>query len=156
MRWRDVRAGKIVEKKQKSKPLEFVIAPIFDRFKAFVIDSFMLLMPLMYLVFYVILGSRESFAAHMLLGWIYIFVPHFCIVLAFWYFKAQTPGYKAQKLKIVASNLEKPSLGQLTLRYVLFFVSVLLPAGLVFCFIRADKKNMHDILSSTMPIVLKE
>lgn len=154
-RWRDVKQGKRQIKKEKSLP-QFHISTILSRIKAFITDSFMILMPLMYIVFYLIMGSREEFAAHKLLGWLYIFIPHFFIILGFWFFKSQTPGYKAYNIKLVTNTLQKPSLFQLTLRYVVFFVSFILPAGLLFCFIRKDKKNLHDILSQTMPIHIEE
>lgn len=156
MRWRDVRHGKITQKKVKVKPLIFTLAPIYNRFKAFITDTFMILMPLMYFVFYVIMGSREEFSAQMLLGWAYIFVPHFFIIIGLWYFKGQTPGYKSQNIKIVDTNLQKPALFQLIIRYVVFFISSIVVTGVILCFIRKDKKNLHDLLSGTMPIQIED
>ncbi|WP_458700514.1 RDD family protein [Sulfurospirillum sp. 1307] len=151
-RWRDVKHGK-VEKKSASKTMpSFIISPITTRIKAFITDTFMILMPLMYFVFYVIMGSREEFAAHMLQGWIYIFVPHFFIIIAFWYFKGQTPGYKAYNIKLVDTKLKKPSLFKLIVRYIVFAASFVLIAGLLFALIRRDKKNLHDLISQTIPI----
>jgi uncharacterized RDD family membrane protein YckC len=151
-RWRDVKQGRDSGSKQKEKPLHFTISSVPDRLKAFTTDTFMILMPLMYIVFYLIMGSREEFSAHKLLGWLYIFIPHFFIILGFWFFKSQTPGYKAYDIKLVTNELQKPSLLRLILRYIIFFLSCIFPAGLLFCFIRKDKKNLHDILSQTMPI----
>jgi len=45
------------------------------KFKAFLIDNFMLLMPIMYVVFYLIMGGRSGFAEHKIYGWIAIFLP---------------------------------------------------------------------------------
>ena len=156
MRWRDVKQGKSNKKQVNNPLLIFTIAPIAERIKAFIIDAFMILMPLMYLVFYIIIGSREAFATHMLLGWAYIFVPHFFITLVFWYFRAQTPGYKSQNIKIVDTNLQKPSINKLLLRYFVFFVSSLTIFGITTCFFRKDKKNIHDILSRTIPILIED
>jgi uncharacterized RDD family membrane protein YckC len=156
MRWRDVRHGKISEKKKKEKPILLLIAPISSRVKAFIADTFMILMPLMYFVFYMVMSSREEFAANMLLGWVYIFAPHFLIIIAFWHFKAQTPGYKSQNIKLVTTNLQKPSIIQLIIRYFVFFVSSIVITGVILCFLRKDKKNLHDLLSGTMPIVIEE
>jgi uncharacterized RDD family membrane protein YckC len=156
MRWRDTKQGRTTRKKEKEVKLPtFTISPPVTRIKAFITDTFMLMMPLLYIVFYLIMGSREEFAQNMLLGWLYIFVPHFIIVLAFFFFKAQTPGYKAYDIKLVDNNLQKPSLSKLTVRYIVFTFSMFLFAGLIFCFLRKDKKNLHDLLSGTMPIQIK-
>lgn len=152
-RWRDVKQGRETHKIEKEKPLPtFTISRPLDRFKAFVTDSFMILMPLMYFVFYVVMGSREEFAENMLLGWLYIFVPHFLIVITLYKLKGQTPGYKQYDIKVVNTKIETPTLTQLILRYVIFTLSIFFPAGLFFCFMRKDKKNMHDILSGTIPV----
>jgi len=156
MRWRDVKHGNVTQVKEKLPPLAYTISPIFSRFKAFVTDTFMILMPLMYFVFYVVMGSREEFSANMILGWLYIFIPHFFIIMILWYIKGQTPGYKSQDIKIVDKKLQKPSIEKLLLRYIIFFISVPAIIGVVLCFFRKDKKNLHDLLSGTMPISIEE
>lgn len=156
MRWRDVKHGKREPIKERKKPLaSFTISPVLDRLKAFTIDTFMIMMPLMYLVFYVIMGSREEFSEQMLKGWLYIFVPHFFIIMIFYIFKSQTPGYKAYGIKLVTNTLEKPSFARLTVRYITFMLSALLVSGIILSLIRKDKKNLHDILSGTMPIKIE-
>lgn len=156
MRWRDVRHGKVNEKKVKVKPLVFTISPVMRRLKAFITDTFMILMPIVYFVFYAVMGSREEFSANMILGWLYIFVPHFFIIIGLWYFKGQTPGYKSQNMRLVDNNLQKPSLLKLIIRYFVFFISSLLVTGVILCLIRKDRKNLHDILSGTMPIQIED
>jgi len=151
-RWRDIKQGKVTLKEPKEKPLSFTIAPPVNRVKAFITDTFMLLMPLLYVVFYLVMGSREEFAEHMLAGWIYVFVPHFFIIIGFWSFKSQTPGYKAYDIKLVSTNLKKPSIFQLVVRYFAFALSVFLVAGLFLAIARKDKKTLHDLLSGTMLI----
>jgi len=156
MRWRDVKQGKTEPKKEKGKNTPSLIPPIAsipERIKAFITDSFMLLMPLMYFVFYVIMGSREAFAENMAAGWAYIFIPHFLIVMLFWKIKGQTPGYKNYNIIVVSSDGSAPSFVQLFFRYILFALSIPLIAGLCIGFIRKDKKNLHDIFSGTMPAV---
>jgi uncharacterized RDD family membrane protein YckC len=156
MRWRDVKHGKIVPKKGKEKSLPpFTISPILDRFKAFIIDTFMIMMPIMYCVFYIIMGSREVFSEHMVQGWLYIFVPHCMVILTFYKLKSQTPGYKAYNIKLVDTNLQKPTILQLFIRYITFALSVFLVTGIILGFIRKDRKNLHDILSGTMPIKIE-
>ena len=155
-RWRDIKKGKTTHKEVKPKPLSFTIAPPINRIKAFVTDTFMLLMPILYVVFYLIMGSREEFAKNMLTGWIYIFVPHFFITIGFWYFKGQTPGYKAYSIKLVDDNLQRPSLYRLIIRYFSFALSAILIVGLFLAIARRDKKTLHDIISRTMLIQTEE
>ena len=153
-RWRDVKHNKIVEKEQKMP--SFTISPPVNRVKAFITDTFMILMPLLYIVFYLIMGSREEFAENMLLGWAYTFIPHFLIIMSFWFFKSQTPGYKAYDIKLVDINLKKPSLSRLIIRYFAFALSTVLVAGLFFAIARKDKKTLHDLISGTMPIQVED
>lgn len=156
MRWRDVRHGKTPIKKEKKKPLPtYTISPILDRIKAFIIDTFMIMMPILYVVFYVLMGSREVFSEHMLQGWLYIFIPHFLVIFALYAFKSQTPGYRAYGIKLVDNNLNKPSLTRLAVRYFTFALSVFLVSGILLCFLRKDKKNLHDLISGTMPIKIE-
>ena len=155
-RWRDIKQGKAPKKEVKIKPLDFTIAPPVNRVKAFITDTFMLLMPLLYIVFYLVMGSREEFAQHMLAGWIYVFVPHFFIILGFWFFKGQTPGYKAYSIKLVDTNLQRPSLSKLIVRYFAFALSTVLVAGLFLAIARRDKKTLHDLISGTMLIQVED
>ena len=155
-RWRNIKKGKIVHKKIKPKPLNFTITPPVNRVKAFITDTFMLLVPLLYVVFYLIMGSREEFAEHMLAGWAYVFVPHFFIIVSFWFFKGQTPGYKAYGIKLVDNSLQRPSLLQLIIRYFAFALSTILVAGLFLAIARKDKKTLHDMISGTMLIQIED
>ena len=149
-RWRDVKHNKIKQKEEK--PIHFTISPPVNRVKAFITDTFMLLMPLLYIVFYLVMGSREEFAEHMIAGWLYIFVPHFLIIIGFWFFKSQTPGYKAYDIKLVDNKLKNPSIFRLIVRYFAFVLSRVLVAGLFLAIARKDKRTLHDIISGTMPI----
>jgi len=155
-RWREIKQGKVTPKEMKEKPLSFTIAPPVNRVKAFITDTFMLLMPLLYVVFYLVMGSREEFAEHMIAGWIYVFVPHFFTIMGFWSFKSQTPGYKAYSIKLVDNNLQKPSIFQLMIRYFTFALSTFLVAGLFLAIARKDKKTLHDLLSGTMLIQIED
>ena len=93
-RFRDVKQGRVkkIKKTKKSSNLKF--AKNFSKIKAAITDSFMLLMPIMYIVFYLVMDGREGFAQHKLEGWIYILVP-FIIVQSLFMFKGdgQTHGY---------------------------------------------------------------
>jgi uncharacterized RDD family membrane protein YckC len=151
MRWRDTKKG--VHKEVHAKKPLFAVAPFPRRLKAFVVDSFMLLMPILYVVFYLIFGSREGFAAHMLAGWLLILVPYGLITVLFFYKSAQTPGYKAYDIELKdLRTLQKPSLSVLIVRYVLmlFVASTLL--GLFIPLFRKDKLALYDLLTHSAPL----
>ena len=147
-RWREVKHKKI--KKEKKEIIKY--AKISDRLKAFLTDTFMITMPILYIVIYLIMGSREEFRAHMAKGWLYIVVFHYISVMLLWIFKAQTPGMKAYGIKIVSKNLKKISFLQATIRYFLMPISILSIVGVLIAFFRKDRQTLHDLLSFTLLI----
>ncbi len=148
-RWRDTKKkDNSNTKKVKNECLCNV--SLLNRFKAFTTDAFMILMPLMYLVFYVILGSGEEFSHNRVLGWIYIFIPHFIIMISFWYFKGQTPGLKAYEISIVNSLTgQRPSIFSLIVRYFVTTISIILLFPFVVPFFNKNRQTLHDIISNT-------
>jgi uncharacterized RDD family membrane protein YckC len=156
-RWRDIKQGKVDNsiKQKKSKTKDTILSnccntPLINRFKAFTTDTFMVMMPLMYIVFYIVLGSREEFAKNMLLGWSYILIPHFVIMIFFWYKKQQTPGLKAYELAIVnSSTCKEASLTALINRYIWTSLSMMFILPLFIPYFRKDKKTLQDIISNT-------
>ncbi|WP_331774901.1 RDD family protein [Sulfurospirillum sp. 1612] len=149
MKWRDVKKGNIPKKKvQNTIPN---IAPIVNRIKAFLTDSFMIFMPICYFVIYIILGSREAFQTHMLYGWAYVLIPHYIITTLFLYYKGQTPGYKAYEIKLLTQQGKPVTLGQISGRYLLFTLSIAIFPLLFIPFFRGDKKMLHDLITKTYP-----
>jgi uncharacterized RDD family membrane protein YckC len=148
MRWRDAKK-KVYKEVRISTP----IAPVSKRLKAFVIDSFMLLMPILYLVFYVVYGSREAFAIHQLQGWLMILIPYAILTTLFFFFKGQTPGYKAYDIVLVsAKRHSKLTLTQLSLRFILLILTCMSVLGLFFPFFHKEHLGIYDILSGTHAI----
>ena len=153
-RWRDIKKGKIEQNPKKDKTVQdkpsFCDASLTNRMKAFITDSFMVMMPLMYLVSYVVIGSLEEFAQNKMLGWLYILIPHFIITVGFWYFKAQTPGLKAYELSIVDSSTgEKASLSALINRYIFTTLAMILILPLFVPYLNKQKKTIQDIITNT-------
>ena len=151
MRWRDVKKGKI-DLKEDAKTSLLKSSPILDRVKAFLTDSFMIVTPIMYTVFYIVMGSREEFRAHMLLGWIYILIPHFIVTTFFLYLKNQTPGYKVYDLKLLTFKMEKPTFFQIAVRYLVFTLTLAIFPLLFVTFFTKNKYGLQDIISQTMPV----
>jgi len=152
-RFRDLKHGKVTPPKASGKDKTSKAIGTYPdkrtRSKAFITDSFMLLMPLMYIVFYLVMGGREGFAANKLLGWIDILVPLVFIQIAFLAKTGQTPGMRAYNIRLADSQtLQQPTFGQIVLRQILAPFSRLL-FGWALLFLRPDHRLPHELLSRT-------
>ena len=151
-RFRDLKHGKVTSPtpgKAKTVNPTGTYPDKRTRSKAFITDSFMLLMPLMYIVFYLVMGGREGFAANKLLGWVDILVPLVFIQIAFLAKTGQTPGMRAYNIRLADSQtLQQPTFGQIVLRQLLAPFSRLL-FGWVLLFLRSDHRLPHELLSHT-------
>lgn len=152
-RIRDVKQSRIKKKKiikKDNKENDILYASIPDKIKAFITDLFMLLMPFLYLVVYLIMGSREEFENNMSMGWLYILIPNFIIVVAFFFKKGQTPGCKAYGIKLVNQDTDTiPSLFAIISRYYIELISFITIIGMFLPFFRKDKKSLQDLISGT-------
>ena len=151
-RFRDIKQGKVQEPTPKVKPLpqkgDYASAGL--KIKAFLTDAFMLLMPIMYVVFYLVMDGREDFAAHKLLGWVYILLPLVIVQTIFMYFTGQTPGYRAYNITLIDENTKKkPSLFVIIFRNLAAILSLFTLLGWALMFFRKDRKTLHDLLSAT-------
>ena len=157
-RFRNVKQGKIMAISEQNKPTIHTehYASVRLKIKAFLTDAFMLVMPIMYVVFYLVMGGREAFAKDMLMGWVYILIPLILIQSTFMYFTGQTPGYRAYNLTLINENTkEKPSLMIILFRNTSAILSLLTLIGWALMFFRKDSKTLHDLLSATAVIVKK-
>ncbi len=155
-RFRDVKQGKAAAPKpkhiKKSTP-ERRYATAGEKLKAFLTDSFMLLMPIMYAVFYLVMGSREAFAEHKAAGWLYILIALVIVQTLFMYKSGQTPGYRAYDLEVIdESTGKRPSLFLILFRNLCAVLSAATLFGWTLMFFRKDRKNLHDLLSNTAVI----
>lgn len=152
MRWRTAKKA-LNQKDSKVSLLPYTIAPFSRRLKAFVVDSFMLLMPILYIVFYSVYGSREGFAAHMVQGWLLILIPYGIVTLIFLKRNGQTPGYKAYDLRLIDLQTgQSSSLSHLLVRYVLMLLTAITLIGLFVPLLRKDKLSLYDLGSRSAPI----
>ena len=155
-RFRDVKHGKISPKPSPSARTSLG-AKLFPnkrtRAKAFITDGFMLMMPIMYVVFYFVMEGREGFAANKLLGWVYILVPLVFVQIVFLAKSNQTPGMRAYDIRLVdARTLAPPTFGQIVLRQIIAPLSRL-GFGWIFLYLRADHRQPHELLSRTALII---
>lgn len=158
-RFRDVKQGKQTTPAHKEKTpskSRYAYAPLGDKMKAFITDSFMLLMPIMYVVFYLVMGGREGFGEDKVMGWVYILAPLLVVQTLFLTISSQTPGYRAYSLMLIdESTGTKPSLGVTLFRNLCAILSFFSIVGWVMMFFRKDRKCLHDLLSNTALIVKK-
>ena len=158
-RFRDVKQGKGKESvtEEVSSANKWDYASSRSKIKAFLTDSFMLVMPIMYVVFYLIMGGREGFAEHKALGWVYILVPLVIAQTIFMFKTGQTPGYRAYNLTLIDDYTgEKPSLFIILFRNLCAVLSLFTLFGWVMMFFRKDSKTLHDLLSRTAVIYKSE
>ncbi len=124
-----------------------------EKTKAFITDAFMLLMPIMYLVVYLVFDGLKDFAQHRVDGWIYILIPNFIVVFLFFWKTGETPGCRAYSIELVDSKTGgKAHPIAIALRYYFELIAIASIVGLVMEFFRSDNKGLHDLLSGTVLI----
>lgn len=136
-------AGQSAPTKQKAK-----IASRIERAKAFLIDIFLLYVPVLY-VCYFVLGSKEAFLGNQAV--IFACSAFFGVVQAFFLStKAQSPGLKAYDLYLIDTKKgRKLSFLRVILRYIVFLIGASLLFGLLMSFLRKDGLALHDLLSQS-------
>jgi len=157
-RWRDVKKGKTqssIDKNKSNTIQEEVygqcVSPL-ARIKAFITDMFMIMMPIMYITTYIIMDGKDDFQASDMAHWITMAV-YGSIIIAFWVFKGQTPGFKAYDIILVDDKTQqKLGVVKATLRYILFIFSAVSIIGFLLPFFRKDKKTFQDLVMQTSVI----
>ncbi|GIU01229.1 hypothetical protein TSL6_17350 [Sulfurovum sp. TSL6] len=151
-RFREIKQGKVQEQTPKvnSSSDQNNYASVGLKIKAFLTDAFMLLMPIMYVVFYLVMDGREDFAEHKLLGWFYILLPLIIVQTLFMYKTGQTPGYRAYHITLIDDHTKKkPALFVILFRNLTAILSLFTFLGWALMFFRKDNKTLHDLLSAT-------
>ena len=153
-RFRKVKNKKFTKQKDSTQAVS-VKGLLFLRFKAFITDMFMIMMPILYIITYIILDGKDTFLSSnpaRLSGALLYGV----IVIVFWYKAAQTPGMRAYEIKIKRLDDTKITITQALGRYLLFIVSASTLLLLLVPFFRKDRQMFHDILSRTKIVKLKD
>ena len=120
----------------------------FDRFKAFITDIFMIYTPILYIMTYVVLGSKEAFRESEFA--IFICFSLYCFILSILFsLKSQTLGYMYFNLFLKSDSGEKIGFFLSLFRLILFCFSMSLIFGLIFPFFRKDGKAFHDYICKT-------
>jgi uncharacterized RDD family membrane protein YckC len=158
-RWRDVKKGKVVNTKSgnnKSNKPNLVVgdsAPVVLRLKAFAVDMFMIMMPILYIITYVFLDGKDDYQGSEIAHMVGTILYGFAISL-FLAKSGQTPGMKAYEIKVVHSDsMDKLGFVQAFWRYVSFLFSATLLVGLFLAIARKDNKALHDIMSRSRVVI---
>jgi uncharacterized RDD family membrane protein YckC len=122
---------------------------LIERAKAFIVDMFMIMMPIMYITTYILMDGKNDFQSNEIARWATAFVFGF-VLCAFWKISGQSPGLKAYDLKLVdASTCNNISWPKSFLRYLIFIFSAVTILGLFLPFFRKDKRTIQDIIANT-------
>ncbi len=153
-RWRDIKQGKsptpIEQEQNLSNNAEILVcASPLHRIKSFIIDMFMIMMPIMYVTTYVILDGKDDLQSNDMATWITSGI-YGLIVIAFWFKSGQTPGFRGYELKLIDDKTKQiPNFWKIVLRYILFLVSSISIVGILLPFFRKDKKTFQDLATAT-------
>jgi len=155
MRFRNIKKNNKKKITQEEKP-KYMYSKYSFRIKAFITDMFMIYMPIMYVITYLVLDGKDEFQASelaplmavSLYGLIYAF-----LVSRF----GHTPGKKAYDMKIVDDKTAK-NIGffRALVRFIMFLFTAATLLGLILPFYRKDKKALHDLVCSTLVVIEKE
>ncbi|WP_151899475.1 RDD family protein [Sulfurimonas hydrogeniphila] len=151
MRFRDIKKNTKHQKQQQKRPhIRYARYP--DRIKALITDLFMIYAPILYIIAYIVMGSKEAFQSSQ---WAPFFgVATYGLIYAVLLAKfGQTPGKKAYKIKVVDDKTYK-NIGffRALCRFTVFLFSATILLGLAIPFYRKDKKALHDIICATVEI----
>lgn len=157
-RWREVKKGIHSQTEGETEPGggndRRYCAHLPNRIKAFIVDIFLIMMPIMYVTAYLIMEGKDDFQGSETARWVTSLLYGLIIVL-FWSKSGQTPGFKAYELKVVDEETgENVSLAKAVWRYLLFIVSAISIVGLLLPFFRKDRKTFHDLFSKSCAIEL--
>jgi uncharacterized RDD family membrane protein YckC len=157
-RFRDTKKGKTTERQPKVSKVQKPKIPFARgglRAKAFLTDIFMLFMPFIYFVIYIIMGGLEEASHEKLLTWGYSLLP-FLVLITIFMFKdnGRTPGERSQSLKVIDfDTLDKPSLFSIIFRNLTLVLTLIIPFAWFVMIFRKDSRTLHDFLSNTCVII---
>jgi len=156
MRFRKLKKQSKTKQEHKTQEENSVCyATIPDRIKAFITDMFMIYVPILYVITYVVMGGKDEFQSSDLAPFIGVLLYGLIYTLLLWKF-GQTPGKKAYTIKVVdAKTYKKITLAQAMLRFIGFLLSATILIGLIFPFYRKDKRSLHDLIANTAVIAEK-
>ena len=154
MRFRKIK--KQTKIKKDTSLNEVLYATIPDRIKAFITDMFMIYIPILYIITYLVLDGKDAFQSSNWAPFVGVFL-YGVIYTSLLYKFGQTPGKKAYLIKVVDVKTHKNiTYFQAWLRFIGFLFSATFLVGLIFPFYRKDKRSLHDLIAKTVVIATKD
>ena len=134
---------------------KYIYARYSDRIKAFITDMFMIYMPIMYFITYIVLNGKEDFQGSEVGPFIAVSI--YALIYATLLTKfGQTPGKKAYDLKVVDDKTgEYIGFFKSLFRYFMFLLTATTLIGAILPFYRKDKKALHDLICGTLVVRVK-
>lgn len=116
----------------------------------------MIYTPILYIITYVILNGKEAFQASAMAQFAGVML--YALIYAIFLAKSgQTPGKKAYGMKVVDSKShEKLSFIRAFWRFIAFLFTATTLLGLLLPFYRKDKRALHDLISGSVEIEIKQ
>jgi len=152
MRFRKLKKQAKTKKQVPVNTLHYATIP--DRIKAFITDMFMIYIPILYIITYLVLDGKDAFQASNWAPFVGVFL-YGLVYTTLLYKFGQTPGKKAYLIKVVdVKTHKKISFFQTWLRFIGFLLSATLLVGLIFPFYRKDKRSLHDLIAKTVVIIV--
>jgi len=135
---------------------KYIYARFIDRVKAFITDMFMIYMPIMYFITYIVLSGKEDLQGSEVA--LFIAVATYAIIYALLVSNfGNTPGKNTYDLKILDDKSgEKINFFRALYRYVMFLFTMTTVLGAFLPFYRKDKKALHDLICHTVVARIKE
>lgn len=121
---------------------------LIQRLKAFITDIFMVYMPILYIMTYMILGSKEALWENQMA--IFACVALYVIITSALFARnGQSFGYKYAGITLQKENNKEIGFASAFIRGVIFCISFGLVFGIFVPFVRKDRRFLHDIISKT-------
>jgi len=155
-RIRDIKQGRVQSVSHQKKSNLLRHARTGARIKSFITDTFMIGMPIMYIVVYLVFGSLIEISHDKYRGWEYILPPLLLILTSFMIISksGQTPGMRAYSLELRGIMRDgspssiKPSNMIILFRQLSLILNIAL-FGWILMFFRNDSRCLHEYLSGT-------
>jgi len=150
MRFRDLKKQSQKNNHTQKKQTKFKYATYPERIKAFITDMFMIYIPILYIITYLVLDGKDAFQESAIAQFIGVALYGFIYAL-FLAKSGQTPGKKAYTIKVVdAKTGENIAFLRALLRFLAFLFTATTFLGLLLPFVRNDNRTLHDLIAGTI------
>ena len=121
---------------------------LFAQIKAFITDLFMIYVPILYIMTYLVLGSAEKFRESQSGIFVCVFI-YAIISSTLFSSKMQTPGYRYSRIILI--NLQNQPIGffRAFFRFFVWIIGMTLVIGWLFPFFHPQKITFQDFVCQT-------